>query len=319
MDQTVIESEEQAWEVLRDLVRGAISDDVAAAFELGDWASLSLNIKGRRYQSSVTPRLMQGLLTFHNNLSRTLALTQYGRADGRTLNYDDQERLQLVFEISGGSTGIKAKVSRATRAEITVPPRLSLMMAIIVALAYCSGVAIKSYFDTKQSAHNVEMQRERTEQSRQETERLRLLRDAYEQLRQYQEKPEAIEDMARNSYMSILKSVPDAERVDVGGIRLNREQIERILDVDLTSDNFPRHLRGVFTVRGLRNAEPQKYYLHLERGDARIRASYDPTKIDAATTRRITDALINKSDLKLHVVITGRYRSQLNATVVSFE
>ena len=316
MDQQLIRSEEEAWEVLGRLLAGRILDDTASAYELGDWAQLSVDIKGQKYRSSLTPRLMQGLLTFNNNVTRTFALTAYGRADARAVDREEQEALQLVFYVGGGSTAIKAKLKRSYSVEVTIPPRLALMTTIVVALAYGGAIAIKSYFES-----NAGIQREhlRLEQSREETRRLELFKDALRQLQEHNIQSQLIADMARSSYVAIIKSLPDAESVDIAGIPLSRDQMDDILDTDPDSDQFPRTMAGRFTVRGLKNTLPNKYFLNLERGQTKIRASYNPTQLDQATIARIAEALLNKSDMELRIRLTGRYRSQLNGTIISFD
>jgi hypothetical protein len=317
LDLRTIESEEEAWLVLEQLARGKISDQEAMAYRIGEWAQLSLRVNGDRYRSSITPKLMHGLLSYHNGLARAIALTKYGKPDGRLLNDEDHHSLQLDFSIEGGSTRVKAKINRSLQTEISLGAGTALAIAIVVALAFCGAVAIKGYFDATAERHEIERERQRTEQSRQETLRLDILRKVLEQMHNYN--LHLIDDIARSSYMAIIRSIPDAESVDISGVRLTRDDLDEILSGDLEHDDYPKTIAGSFTVRGLRNTFPQKYFLNLERGDVKIRAAYDPTLIDSATASKITNALQTKGTLRLHIRLVGRYRSQINGVVVSFD
>lgn len=313
-----IRTEDDAWEVLNQLLSGKISDKTAENMKLGEWASLDVAIRGDRYNASLTPRVMDALLQFHQQLGKSLALAAYGKADRRTLTEDDTEDLQLDFQIKQGSSQIFVSLADAiqkvgNRLE-TLPPETFLLVTIVLGLVYCGSLAIKGYFETSEA-------RERTAQGAQENKRMTLLAKAYERLRGEGINPAEIEKHAASAYGRIVDSIPDADTAKIGGVSLSKPTLERLQHHDSEPYRGPARLSGSFTVRSVSNKYSEMHFLTLTQGNTRIRASYNPTALSAKVKALIYEALDSKGELKLTIKITNEYqpRRQLNGEIESFD
>ncbi|MBN8237760.1 hypothetical protein JF541_01265 [Marinobacter hydrocarbonoclasticus] len=64
----------------------------------------SVKVEGSRYKSTVTPGLMRGLLELQDEIMRTVCELRFGVRDLRKLPDCDKQELELLFQISKGSS-----------------------------------------------------------------------------------------------------------------------------------------------------------------------------------------------------------------------
>ncbi|QYJ86931.1 hypothetical protein K0I73_04120 [Shewanella mesophila] len=78
--------------------------DFPANVKFKNWPKIELNIKGKRYHSSLPTSVMEGFVQFQNDVYLAFALIKYGVADLRKLSATEKQDLELIFEIKEGST-----------------------------------------------------------------------------------------------------------------------------------------------------------------------------------------------------------------------
>ncbi|EBW2250204.1 hypothetical protein C9R18_26560, partial [Salmonella enterica subsp. enterica serovar Enteritidis] len=70
-----IESEADAWRVLRELLNDEINaNEITLDFGSADWARFHLNFKGEVFNQTVTASVMRGIVEYQTAFYRTAAL-----------------------------------------------------------------------------------------------------------------------------------------------------------------------------------------------------------------------------------------------------
>src|SRR5690606_7981801 len=101
MDSIVVRNDQDALALLEQLIEGADIKYEQVTFE--DWPRLQLNVKGERYNSTITPELMKAFLELQSAINKSYALARYS-ASSRNLRDAEREELKLVVKVSEGSS-----------------------------------------------------------------------------------------------------------------------------------------------------------------------------------------------------------------------
>ena len=97
-------SEEEAWELLRRLIETEIQFDRPPKLTVGEWAKIDVYIPAERYDSAMTPYMMQGWVELQRSIYRAYSLAQGSGPIARSLTDREKERLELVVEVKSGSS-----------------------------------------------------------------------------------------------------------------------------------------------------------------------------------------------------------------------
>src|SRR5690606_16764232 len=101
-----ITDETTALDLIRKALDGGFeSEIVELSFE--SWPVFTLNVKGDRYDSTVTSAMMRSLLEFQRHLYRVYAEVVYGKS-ARALTAEERAHLEIVFKVEQGSSNIVA-------------------------------------------------------------------------------------------------------------------------------------------------------------------------------------------------------------------
>lgn len=106
-----INSEEDAWKTLRDLLEGRLKLDKNEKIVLGDWVKTSVYIPGKRYDSALSAYMMQGWVETQRALYRSYALVSHGEPDARKLTDEERDKLELVVTVHSGSSDQEAALT----------------------------------------------------------------------------------------------------------------------------------------------------------------------------------------------------------------
>lgn len=140
-----ISSEEEAWELLRKLVNSEVSFAQMPRLALGDWARVRVHIPASKYDSAITPYMMQGWIELQRSIYRTSSLLQGGVGSGRDLSDDEKNRLELVVSVKSGSsdqgvelTDLLSPLVSGMVDKMSPDQILIIMLTLIVAVASAS-------------------------------------------------------------------------------------------------------------------------------------------------------------------------------------
>ena len=106
-----IDSEDDAWRTLSQLVNGKLDIASVDELEFGDWVKLRVYIHEKRYDSTLNTYMMQGWQDAQRTLYHSYAITAKGAADARSLTDSEREKLELVVQIKSGSSDQEADLT----------------------------------------------------------------------------------------------------------------------------------------------------------------------------------------------------------------
>lgn len=100
-----LQTEEDAWGFL-DWLRLQDQESTLEDLSLSspEWAKLSLTYKGKAYNSTITPSIMEALLTLQGSIHRLYALAKYGEERAVRLTNSDRGNTELVVQVLPGSS-----------------------------------------------------------------------------------------------------------------------------------------------------------------------------------------------------------------------
>jgi hypothetical protein len=104
-----IESEDDAFRLIDLALKGEFKGkDIT--FDFQGWPNLEINIKGNRYHSTLPAGVMKGLVEYQGVLNRAYALISENTS-AKSLSEDERKSLEVVFEVSQGSSEIVAAIA----------------------------------------------------------------------------------------------------------------------------------------------------------------------------------------------------------------
>ena len=145
-----IDSEDDAWRTLSQLVNGELDTASVDELEFGDWVKSRVYIQGKRYDSTLNTYMMQGWQDAQRALYRSYAITAKGAADARSLTDSEREKLELVVQIKSGSSDQEADLTdvlkEAVLAAVGKMEPNQIMIVVIVVVLFWAGVSITRHW-----------------------------------------------------------------------------------------------------------------------------------------------------------------------------
>ncbi|MCS3512544.1 hypothetical protein [Pseudomonas grimontii] len=105
----LIESEDDAFRLIDLALKGEFKDK-NVSFDFQGWPNFEINIKGERYHSTLPSGVMKGLVEYQGVLNRAYALISESTS-AKSLSEDERKDLEVVFEVSQGSSEIVAAIA----------------------------------------------------------------------------------------------------------------------------------------------------------------------------------------------------------------
>lgn len=99
-----LETEEDAWELYRQLLENEVGYENLPKLTVGEWANVDVYIPAKRYDSAITPYMMNGWIELQRTVYRAYSLVHGGEAVANTLSDREKDRLELVVEVREGSS-----------------------------------------------------------------------------------------------------------------------------------------------------------------------------------------------------------------------
>lgn len=222
----------------------------------------SVKVEGHRYNSTVTPGLMRGLLELQDEIMRTVCELRFGVRDLRKLPEGEKQELELLFQISKGSSEAD-QVDPDSWFERVKGLLLEAMegmdskhKAIVLGVLITGAVGAfgwDQYLEHEQTIIEKQLEKESEEESKELTanaiekmaetsqQALAELSASNERLSEITKrliKEERDQNLTRMSqitrdgieagYKHIIENVPDATHMTIGGVRLNRTAMDFI-------------------------------------------------------------------------------------------
>jgi|SRR5476649_1599425 len=106
-DAIVIDSAEDFWATVERCIsadKEKPGQDLNFNFLFEGWPKLHINVKGDKFHSSLTSSMVAGLASMHESLQRAYCLAKYETQNLQRLTNEDKQALDIIFQISEGST-----------------------------------------------------------------------------------------------------------------------------------------------------------------------------------------------------------------------
>jgi len=290
-----ITDEKSALELIKKALEGDFeSEIVELSFE--NWPVFTLNVKGDRYNSTVTAGMMRSLLELQRHLHRVYAEVVYGKS-ARVLTTDEREQLEIVFKVEQGSSNIAADLSgfftelgknamdKMTGRQI-VGTVVGLGALLIASTTYTDYLSAQQKTLEEQNRHEV----------------VSKLIDENSSLRNiYEEQQAAMTD--------ILKSVIDAEQVQLPGSTLAKADLETITRQERQPTEL-RRIDGEYTISSFKK-KADSFRIEITRIEDGVTFSTELFKghLSMQEMEAITSALTSDRAINLNVV--GRFRGEV--------
>lgn len=236
--------------------------------------NINIDIKGKRYQSSLPTKLMEGFIGFQQNVDKAYSTILYNTSNRQKLTNLDKEALELIFTIEKGSTNATGgggdwlntlfeKLDVVFNG-MTGKEKIAVIAIVALSLAgtYIGYTYIENQTKQEQEVTKVALEKERTKQmeinAQERLKTVETLTSAYsEQIETLVKQQQNMQlenqrvDMLRNSvfisaltekpdlglrvyehfengYRDIVKSVPDATKLEIGGAKLSKSDIKKV-------------------------------------------------------------------------------------------
>ncbi|MER8491706.1 hypothetical protein NKH53_26170 [Mesorhizobium australicum] len=325
-----IETEDDAWRVLDDLLGNRINaDEVTLDFGGAEWAKFHLNFKGEIFQQTVTASMMRGMVEYQTAFYRTAALLI--RDDPRTNRLTDQEKddFELVFKVKEGSSDLNAEAAEQLKGVLgkcvdKMSGKQVLTAVIVVALLFFGSPQIANYLNNDVEKTRIETafkeESARIDASLKEkqidsTERLGALQTIKELVAENKRKTDLLEkaykdsetarrigDLNREAVDEILRNSGKADEVTIQGTTLQQNLIREITRSQ-RSRSKDVIIKDQFLVVGVESEDDTNFTVRLERvttGEVIVATLEDPL-LSAKHHKAIQQAEWRRRAVTVHI------------------
>lgn len=199
------------------------------------WPILDINVKGERYHSSITSAMLFGMSLLNEEIQRAYATIRYGSQNLQRLTNDDKQQLDIVFNISEGSSDAEGTTDKIINAVVTFLresmtgmngwQKMCIVIALVGAAGTCAYHYTSEHFETERHSADQQTQLVQTtaagiNQALQTTLEVKQRgeTDASKEVEMHGE-------TGKNGLVKQLASDPTVESVTIGKQKLNREDL----------------------------------------------------------------------------------------------
>ncbi|ONN64798.1 hypothetical protein [Herbaspirillum sp. VT-16-41] len=215
----------------------------------GSLATLSINVRGNRYHSTIPSELARAMWELQSELYRAVALALYGIDSARRLTDEEKRRVELVFKVEEGSSDLKASLTELIKALAqgitTMDSRHKAITVIATVLVLATGYGAVSAIENDSSVkkdqikveHDLSIEREKTKQ-------FELIANAARGNPVVSRFSQATEEGAR----SIIKGAPDADSIKVGAVKFDGAEIQEANQRNPRERSYAEMIKGEFVI-----------------------------------------------------------------------
>lgn len=292
----VIRSEEDAYKILEKASRDEIGSYGSIRFD--GWPTLSLYIKGEKFDQSITPTVMKRLLELQKSLYRSYASVKFD-APTKRLSEEEKDELELKISVKGGSSKFEINfqeiaVKLIEQLGAKMNPTEVLYAVTAIAVLYFGTSAYKSYLENRKEIRSKEVSDETLRQSletlkftsAEETKRTQIIAD----LANRDHRIENITRLAHDAHTEVIKSLTAGSDAKLDEIPLS-PSLSEVLTQNARRKSNEVRLDGNYRLLRLDWSDPTKFKV----------------KISNIQTGLKLDAEVQDDSL------TGRYKEALKA------
>lgn len=194
------------------------------------WPVFDVTIRGDRYQKALTPKLMIGFIEYQDQLFRAYTEIKYGSPSLQKLSKEERDDLELIFQISKGSTNGQGSLDEALNKLLSALPMKKMsgsQVAAFLIVAVLSFAGYKVFSEWNQT--DLEKAKLASADKGAQTQAA-LVGKLAEALVSQKLPSEAVvaKERATEGYRSIVAGAPDASSIDIQGDHYNADELEMI-------------------------------------------------------------------------------------------
>lgn len=224
-----VRSEEEAFALLKRALASELAEQ-PYALEFENWPILTLRFVGEGYDSTITPHIAEALVELQHAMNRSYARLVHHASNSNVLTKEERQAIEFKAKVDEGSSLITVDMGEfaetMSAALVGKMTGTELVITILgVAIAGGALLAYKAFLAARSEDKKIDQATHQTVQlSQQETQRLQIFATALAQRPALKASHEDFD----NARHDILKSVGDADQLDVQGVALSQEQARKI-------------------------------------------------------------------------------------------
>jgi len=314
-----INSEEDAFELLKKALSDEIPDDFKITFD--NWPKITIELEGDGYNSTLTPSIMTSLLELQQGLNRTYAKLALDK-NTRHLSDDERRALEFKAKVEDGCTHITVDLEKqfGVLLDKITNKMTGKELAIVIlgsAITWASTVAYKTYVESAAAGKALEQSTiEKIKLSEQETARMKIFADAM------LNRPalESIQKDAKQTNLSMLKGISDAQSIEINGVSINKDDAKR-LSSNAKAESAEIQINGNYHVLQVNTTQPDEIkirLLHLDSNREFI-AKFKDSSLDKRQIAELQAAEWSRPKSKVYLSVNANeLRGNITtATIVS--
>jgi hypothetical protein len=158
----VIESENQAWDLLRQVLDREFPAEHGEVVEFRGWTGLSVHLPNTPISASITPSIMEAFIDVQKTIYRTYTLVSADTADLRTLSKAERDALEFRVVVSKGSSDYATPFAQAlekigVEALAHMPPEMALTAILAIALIIGGGYCFNKWLSSRIELRRLEV------------------------------------------------------------------------------------------------------------------------------------------------------------------
>jgi len=305
----VIRSEKDALDVLSDLTNKPGELTFQIKFE--GWPVLTTNLKGDKFDSSITSSVMTGYLALQQELNRSYTIVKFGEERQPNLSREERDELELEVHVGKGSSDLitvnTPKIFDAIATTLTnMTSTHSAAVLIVLALSYFGTSAVKAWLNNRKEVRLKELEKDEdsaardmtVSMSKEETRRMELLSGIIAgnpALAQVSHNTQAAHD-------EFLKAAKSADVATIQGVEVSGEFIREINSArrrEFSLRTFKKRARVLRVDTS--NSAKYKVTILLSDTQQQITCPLQDDTLDARHKSKISNALNSRKTVTLHL------------------
>jgi hypothetical protein len=161
-----LDSEQKVLDTLKGVLDGSLdSTDITLDFTHADWAKFDLRLSGPKFNKSLTPSIMSGLVDYQTALYKSLALLTKNDPRINKLKDLEKSQLELIFTVREGSSEVEAEgknplLRLASMLADKMSGKQLLIATLVLGLAYFGSGAFSAYLNYEAGISKDDTQKE---------------------------------------------------------------------------------------------------------------------------------------------------------------
>lgn len=304
VEQLQINSLEEAIKTLKQALDKQLDDSKSYELIFGDWLNFNFKVTGDKYRSTLPASSLKALAQYQAAINSFCANLVYGKT-AQSLTDDDKRELELVFHFSEGSSVTNAPLNDVvgnlgSKAIEKMNGNQLVVTVLGLALITSSYFGFSNYIDADTQQHNNDSSE-------------RIVQLAIESNTHLSK----INADITNSALGLVRSVSDADSIELGSMTLSSRDIPEYVRRDRSRRSHDR-IDGMYRVTRISEADSD-YRIGLERNDGFSVIASMP--MDGANSDRIFEDLLQsmsaKSAIHLQIVSKMQHGTTVDASILT--